>query len=161
MATILGIGTGRFLQFWISVSLRYLPSSFCSIDSRFGRRRRLKNFKMKAAMVAILDIATKRLAILNLSVTPMLPIKLWLKPTYGLGGDVVWRIWRWPLWQLSWISERNDFSNSEPLCGHKASHKISAQSELRLWRRCRKYKKLTTNEWRTMDNRPRQKLTWS
>ena len=42
------------------------------------------------------------LAILNLYVTPMPPIKFRLNLTYGLGGDV-WRISRWP----SWISERN------------------------------------------------------
>ena len=29
------------------------------------------------------------LAILNLNVTPMPPIKVWLNPTYGLEGDVV------------------------------------------------------------------------
>ena len=29
------------------------------------------------------------LAILNLYVAPMPPIKFWLNPTYGLGGDVV------------------------------------------------------------------------
>ena len=29
------------------------------------------------------------LAILNLCVTVMLPIKIWLNPTYSLGGDVV------------------------------------------------------------------------
>ena len=29
------------------------------------------------------------LAILNFCVTLMLPIKLWLNPTYSLGGDVV------------------------------------------------------------------------
>ena len=29
------------------------------------------------------------LAILNLCVTVMLPIKFWLNPTYSLGGDVV------------------------------------------------------------------------
>ena len=29
------------------------------------------------------------LAILNLCVTVMPPIKFWLNPTYGLGGDVV------------------------------------------------------------------------
>ena len=29
------------------------------------------------------------LAILNFCVTVMLPIKLWLNPTYGLGGDVI------------------------------------------------------------------------
>ena len=29
------------------------------------------------------------LAILNLCVTVMLPIKFWLNPTYGLGGDAI------------------------------------------------------------------------
>ena len=29
------------------------------------------------------------LAILNLCVTVMLPIKFWLNPTHGLGGDVL------------------------------------------------------------------------
>ena len=40
----------------------------------------MKNFKT----AAILDIG-----ILNLCVTVMPPIKFWLNPTYGLGGDVV------------------------------------------------------------------------
>ena len=53
------------------------------------------------------------LAILNLYVASMLPIKFLLNPTYGLGGDVLWRISRWPPWRSSWISERNHFSNSE------------------------------------------------
>ena len=44
---------------------------------------------------------------------------------HGLGGDVVWRISRWPSF---WISERNDFSNSESLCRSDASHQASAQS---------------------------------
>ena len=36
------------------------------------------------------------LAILNLCVTVMPLIKFWLNRTYGLGGDVVWRVSRWP-----------------------------------------------------------------
>ena len=62
------------------------------------------------------------LAILNLCVTVMLPIKFWLNQTYGLGGDVIWRISRWPPWRLSWISEWNSFSNSESLYCSNASH---------------------------------------
>ena len=54
---------------------------------RFGRRCRLKNFKM-GLMAAILDIGTI-LAILNLYNAPMPPIKFRLNLTYGLGGDVV------------------------------------------------------------------------
>ena len=67
------------------------------------------------------------LAILNLYVTLMLPIKFRLNPTYGLGGDVIWRFW---------ISEGNDFSNSESLCHCDASHQVSAQSDLRFRRIC-------------------------
>ena len=77
------------------------------------------------------------LAILNLCVAPMLLIKFQLNLTYGLGGDIVWRISRWSPWQPSWISERNDFSNSESLCHCDASHQVLAQSDLRFRRRCR------------------------
>ena len=82
-------------------------------DLGFGRRCHLKNFKM-ATMVAILDIRTI-LATLNLCVTVMPPIKFWLNPTFGCGGDVIWRISRWRLWRPSWILEWNNFSNSESL----------------------------------------------
>ena len=50
----------------------------------------MKNFKM----VAILGIKTIFLAILNLHVTPMLPIKFSLNQIYGWGGDVILRISR-------------------------------------------------------------------
>ena len=100
-------------------------------DLWFWRRYRLKNFKM-ATMVAILDIGNGTiLAILNLCVTVMLPIKFWLNPTYSLGGDIVWRISRWP----PWLSEQNNLSNSESLCCSDASHKVSAQSDLWFWRK--------------------------
>ena len=41
-----------------------------------------------------------------------------------------------PSWGLAWILERNNFSNSESLCCSEASHKVSAQSDLWLGRRC-------------------------
>ena len=77
------------------------------------------------------------LAILNLYNTPMPSIKFLLNLTYGLWGDVVWRISWWPLWWPSWpswILEQNNFSNSESLC-RDASHQVLAQSN---WfgRRC-------------------------
>ena len=56
------------------------------------------------------------LAILNLCVPVMPPIKFQLNPIYSLGEDVDWRISRWPPWYPTWISEKNDFSNSEFLC---------------------------------------------
>ena len=56
------------------------------------------------------------LGILHLYAPPMPPIMFRLNLTYGLVGDIVWRISRWAPWRPSWISERNDFSNSESLC---------------------------------------------
>ena len=76
------------------------------------------------------------LAILNLYVAPMSPIKFQLNLTYSLRGDVVWRISRWPPQLPSWISEQNNFSNSESLCCSNTSDQISAQSDLWLGRRC-------------------------
>ena len=75
------------------------------------------------------------LAILNPYVAPMPPIKFWLNPTYGL-GDVIWSISRWPPWWPSWIWEQNDFSNSGSLQRSKASHQVSAQSDLLFGIRC-------------------------
>ena len=97
-------------------------------DLKFGRRCCLKNFKL-ATMVAFLDIGTI-FAILNFYVAPMPPIKFWLNLTYSFGGDVVWRISIWPPWCPSWISEWNNFSNSESLCHVDTTHQISAQSDL-------------------------------
>ena len=76
------------------------------------------------------------LAILNLYVAPMPRIKFRLNLTYGLGGDVVWRISRRLLWRPPWISEGNDFSNSESLCHCDAFHQVLTQSDLRFGRRC-------------------------
>ena len=78
-------------------------------DLRFGRRCCLKNFQM-AAMRHLGYRNGWILAILNLCVTVMPPIKFQLNRTYGLGGDVDWRISRWPSWRPSWILEQNDLA---------------------------------------------------
>ena len=85
------------------------------------------------------------LAILNLYVAPMPPIKSQLNPTYSFGGDVIWRfssryglkISRWPQWQPSWISEGNNFSNSESQNCSDVSHQVSARSHFQFGKRCR------------------------
>ena len=51
-------------------------------------------------------------------------------------------IWWWP----SWISELNDFSNSEPLCSSDASHQVSAQFDLPFGRCHLKNFKMATME---------------
>ena len=72
------------------------------------------------------------LAILNLCVTKMPPIKFQLNQTRFRR-----RISRWPPWRPSWISERNNFSSFESLCYCDASHQVSTQSDLGFGRRCR------------------------
>ena len=61
------------------------------------------------------------LAILNLHVAPMPPIKFWLSPTSHSWADEVWRFSRWPPGLPSWISEQNDFSSCESLHRSDAS----------------------------------------
>ena len=134
MAAILDMGTERFLQFWVSIILQSLPSSFSSI-LLFGIRCCLKNFKMAGGHLGYLNRMI--LAIFYLCVTVMPPIKFWLNLTFGLGADVVWRISRWPPWQPSWISKQNNLNNSDSLCHSDASHKVLAQSDLWFWRRYR------------------------
>ena len=68
------------------------------------------------------------LAILNLYVAPMPLFKfqdLWF------GGRCRLKNFKMAAVRPSWISERNDFSNSESLCHCNASHQVLAQSNLR------------------------------
>ena len=64
------------------------------------------------------------LAILNLYVTVMPPIKFRLNPTH------FGRRCRLKNFKMAGISEWNDFSNSKSLCHCDASHQVSAQSDL-------------------------------
>ena len=73
------------------------------------------------------------LAILNLCVTVMSPIKF--NTTYDL-GDVVLRISRWLPCRPPWLLEWNDYSHSESLCHCDASHQVLAQSDLQFGRKC-------------------------
>ena len=66
------------------------------------------------------------LVILSLYNSPKPPIKFQLNLTYCLRLD-----------DISWISERNDFTHSESLCHCDASHQVLAQSNFRFGRRCR------------------------
>ena len=94
------------------------------------------------------------LAILNLYNSPKAPIKFQLNLTYCLGLNVVWRISRWPPWWPSWISERNNFSNSEsPLCLPPSfpsiwltvREQITNEDLQDGWRRCSKIVKMADN----------------
>ena len=121
-------------QSWISELNNFSHSeSLCHSDAShqvlaqsdlwFGRRCLLKNGGHLGYPNGTI------LAILNLWVAPMPSIKFRLNLTYGLGGE-------WPPWWQSWISEWNNFSNSESLCNCDASHQVLAQSDLRFGRRC-------------------------
>ena len=50
------------------------------------------------------------LAIFDLQITPMFPTKFRINWPFGSGVEEKNRFSRWPPWQPSWISERNDFS---------------------------------------------------
>ena len=123
-----------------SMSLLCLPSSFGSIwfvvweEMSFEER---PSWYLNGTILTIL-----------IYVVPMPPIKFWINPTYSLSRDVVWRISSLPLWRPSWISERNDFNNSESTCSQTASHQVSAQSDLRVWRRYRNCEPFTTDDRR-------------
>ena len=131
MAAILDIGMERFELFWISIILRCLPSSFGSTwlmdwemsfeefqDGHHGGHLGYPNRTI--------------LAILNLCVALMPPIKFLLNPTHGLGGVSFQEFQD----GCHLISEWNHFSNSESLCHCDTSHQNLAQSELQFWR-CR------------------------
>ena len=128
MAAILDIGTDYFSN---SESLcRSHASHQVSAQSNLVWMEILfEKFQDCRRVSAILDIGMERIYQLWISVTPMPPIKFQLNLTYSLGGDVFWRISRWPPWRPSWILEWNDFSNSESLCRSDASHQVSAQSD--------------------------------
>ena len=137
MGAILDTGTWRFKQFLISMSLRCLPRSFSSNWLTIWEQIWCEEFQNGYNGGHLGYQNETILAILNLNVAPMPPTKFGLNPTSRSGADVVWRFSRWPPWQLCWISERNDFCNSESPCPLDASHQISAQSDFRFRRRCR------------------------
>ena len=64
-----------------------------------------------AARATILDFRIRIiLAIFDLQVTPILPIKFRVNGPFYSGEEVQNRFSRWQLWQPSSISDRNDFS---------------------------------------------------
>ena len=116
---------------------RCLPLIFPSIQLTVREQITIKTYKIAGDVARKFSRRMTIVAILNLYVASMPPIKFWLHQTNGLGGDVVWRISRWPPWRPSWISERYNFSNSESLCCSNASHQVLAQSHLRFGQRSR------------------------
>ena len=114
----------------------YWNQVWAQSDLGFGSRYGFKIFKM-AVQMAILDTQTEQFKQFWISVS------LWCFPS-GFGSillmvweEVVWRISRWLPWWPSWVSERNNFSNSESLWCSDASHQVLAQSDLRFGRRYR------------------------
>ena len=87
------------------------------------------------------------LAILNLHVAPMPPIKFGLNLTWGSGADVVSRFSRWPHRRPLAIldSQTELLSNSESLCRSDAFHQSLAQSNLRFGRCCLKNFKMAAS----------------
>ena len=102
MVVILDIRMKWFQQFWIFVSLWCLSSSFDWIPLTVWEEMSFEEFQDGRHGGHLGYQNGMILAILNLYVTVMPPIKFQLNRTYSL-GDVVWRISRWPPWRPSWI----------------------------------------------------------
>ena len=98
------------------------------------------------------------LAILNLYITLMPPTMFQLNLTYGLGGNVVWRISRY---SRHLVPEQNNFSHSESPCCHNPPTKFQLNPTYGSGgvQKCQKCEKLMTDGQQTTDNRPWHKLT--
>ena len=74
----------------------------------------------------------------DLQVLPMLPTKFWPHGPFGSGEEVKNRFSRWPPWQPSWISDRNNFTYFWSISNSDASLQVSTQ--LVFWFRKRREK---------------------
>ena len=99
------------------------------------------------------------LTIFDLQVTSMLPTKFGVNSPFCSGEEAKNRVSRWPPWQPSWISNRNDFSYFCSTCHPNASYHVLNQLAQGC-RRSRLIKQLLTrhNARRTRDD-TRQTLT--
>ena len=99
----------------------------------FGRRCRLKNFKMANVGYRNGTLFKKFWISMSLRCLPSSLDSIWLT----VSEDMLFEEWisSWPPWQM--ISERNNFSNSESLRHSDSSHRVSTQSDLEFGRRCR------------------------
>ena len=111
------------------MSLRCLPSSFSSIQLTLWEEMSYEEFQDGRCGDHLGYQNGTILAILNLHVSPMPPIKFQHNLIYRSRADVVRLFPRCPPWRPSWISERKDFSNSESPCRPNTSHQVCAQSD--------------------------------
>ena len=87
------------------------------------------------------------LAIFDLQVTLMLPIKFRVNWPFSSGEEAKNRFSRWPPWRPSWISDWNDFSYFCSTSQPNASNQVSSQLALG----CRRSRLLKmTNDGRHM-----------
>ena len=126
------ISEWKDLSNWISMSLWCLPSSFGSIQLTVWEEISSEEIQDGRHGSQLGYLNRTILAILNLFLALMLPTKFRLNLTYGLGGDVIWRISRWPPWNVMILAILN-------LCVtviQCTSYQVLAQSDLRFGRRC-------------------------
>ena len=137
-AAILDSQMEWFKQFWISMLRRCFPSSFSSIWPTVWEEMSFEEYQDGRRGSYLGYWSRTILAILNLCVTVMPPIKFWLNPT--------WFVRRCHLKNFKMATmaaildirmEWNNFSSSESLCHCDASHQVLARSNLRfdvVWR---------------------------
>ena len=109
----------------------YLQPSFSSIRHKVFEEMSFEEFQETGYGGHLRYWNWMILAILKLHVAMIPSAKFQFNPTYGLGGDVVWRISRSRLWWPSSILKLNDFSNSEtPCCPDYGFNQVLVQSDI-------------------------------
>ena len=116
--------------------LQCLPSSFGSIPPTVWEEMSFEVF-LDGHHGDHLEFGnTTILAILSLYNSPNPPVKFQLNLTlFGIRCRL--KNFKMATMLPSWISEWNDFSNSESLCQCDVSHQVLAQSNFQFGRRCR------------------------
>ena len=104
------------------MSPKCLPPSFCFLRPAIREQMRFEDFQDGHLGDNLRYRNEMILAILNLYVALMPPIKFGLNTHFGMGDNVVLKILKRPSWMLEW----NKFSSSESLCLPNASHQVSA-----------------------------------
>ena len=123
----LGYWNWMIQQFWISISPRWLPTSFGSTWLTVGEEMWFEEFQDGGHLG---HWKRRILAILNFHITPMPLIMFKLNQTNPSVADVISRFSRWLPWWPSWISEWNHFSNAKSPCCPDAFHQVSPPSDL-------------------------------
>ena len=106
-------------------SLRCVLPSFRSIGLSVQEKKQTNRFQDGGHLGFPIETS---LALFDLQVTPMLPIKFRVSWPFGSGGEAKNIFSRWPPWRAYWIFDRNDFGYFLSTNQTDVSYQISSQS---------------------------------